>query len=135
MQSFIVIMLQIVIKTLDENTPPDIIPPIIFEEDFHLYDNPHLNLCKCQICKGIVRRPILTECNHLYYFNCMIKHLRRKEETNTNCLQFYTTILQNTIISPKHINGMLKILQIKCNNNFKKQSNFQGYGGFSIKNK
>ena len=121
---------QSVIKTLDEITPPDIIPPIIFEEDFHLYDNPHLNLCKCKICKGIVRRPILTECNHLYCFNCMVTYLRGKDETNSICPECNTKILQNTLISPKHINDMLKVIQIKCKNNCKNIFTIQNYENY-----
>ena len=118
---------QSVMKTLDENTPPDVIPPVIAEDDFHIYDNPHLNLCMCRICKRIVRRPILTGCNHLYCFNCIIPHLRGKENINADCPQCDPNILKNTVKSPKHINDMIKVLQIKCKNNCKKIFTIQNY--------
>ena len=39
--------------------------------------------------------------------------MRGKENINTNCPQCNANILKNTVKSRKHINDMIKVLQIK----------------------
>ena len=89
--------------------------------NFDKEENPHLSLCLCLKCKEVLRRPIsITPCGHLFSYNCILPDLQGKVESATLCPECKTIIYKNSIISPKHTQKLIEVLQIECDYCYKK---------------
>ena len=110
---------QTLIESLGKDTPLDTMPQISIQY-LNKQNNPHIVLCICLKCKNIARRPVRLNacdhdaCDHAFCFNCIVLHIKGKDECESQCPECNSIIPLHSIKPCKHIESMIKVFQIEC---------------------
>ena len=84
-------------------------------EDFSVSINTHLSMCKCEICFGILRRPvIIKKCEHLLCFTCFGNYVKNKNVKETFCLICKTNFEICDVQYSSNTQKLLLLLQLNC---------------------
>ena len=68
------------INELRKKTPTDVIPNDIRIKNLNVAHNTHWSLCICNICKQILRRPIMfKQCEHVFCLDCLQRETEWKK--------------------------------------------------------
>ena len=95
------------------NVPDDVIEGL--DDDILLNNNSHLEICKCDTCLNIIRRPIIiTKCEHMFCLRCIMPLIEGKPETDLKCPVCKLLYLKCDIVPSKYINNVLLSSTIKC---------------------
>ena len=92
---------------------PDNLPIEIENSYFTEKWNPLLTIWMCNICKNILRRPVvLKPCKHAFCFICIAKELRGQDKNSAKCFKCSSTIYEIT----KHevYAKLIEVLKMDC---------------------
>ncbi|XP_057291871.1 V(D)J recombination-activating protein 1-like [Hydractinia symbiolongicarpus] len=67
-----------ILLNIFENTK-DVVPPELTLEHLNTSLNPHVSLCRCQLCHNILRKPVTTTCEHTFCYNCLAPKILGKQ--------------------------------------------------------
>lgn len=106
---------QEIINAISLTTPNDLLSENLNMSDFQKEINPCLELCICNICNNILRRPmLLSRCEHTFCFNCIISHLKGKNEEQTSCPICKEQIYLDTLSPCSYVLKLLDVLVLQC---------------------
>ena len=85
-------------------------------KDFSVSLNTHLTMCKCEVCFGILRRPIIIKkCEHLVCFTCFGNYVKNKTVEETNCFTCKMNFKIGDVQYSSNTQKLLSLLQLNCN--------------------
>ncbi|XP_065680483.1 uncharacterized protein LOC136094470 [Hydra vulgaris] len=89
----------------------------------NLADNPHKDLCVCNICKRLLHKPVLlNNCHHLFCVICIFPNIIEKLDSETKCTTCCSNITLGSILKATSMQTLLENLVIKfCNNTCKEK--------------
>ena len=102
---------------LSNSIPEDAVPENLNLKSFDKEINHQIDLCKCDYCNDIYRRPIcLKTCLHNFCFSCLTKQLEGQNMQSLACPTCKNKIRVEDIVFSITLNGILGTLLIECKN-------------------
>ena len=100
---------------LSDKVPKDRLDKSLNISNFDLGQNPVLPLCKCEICEGLIRRPVMfSGCQHAFCLGCTVMKFEGKANEDLKCPKCHICFTPDQVVPCNTRESLLQTLRLVC---------------------